>query len=268
MDKILFTIKKQGYKDLEIYVENKVIRFIKCKSLKLHLPFFIHIPISISIPFLKDSFLIIEDSTLPKTQTKYLDNLNTDAFASQDLGGPGFLPKMCCKTDTNICLKTGKIYINYLIDSINRDKSNELGEICIVFNILYFIKYIEKFEDVFEKLHTNLIEQEEKYNETLTEKLMNSIDSVKISLKNELYESHQRVFNLKRDLIEYGKGLDKLIVMKKESINKKDTLRFNIERSIMETEEKINDINKTLSLERNKNMERLTFINKWLRKIK
>lgn len=178
------------------------------------------------------------------------------------------LPCVCCKTENNILFKScviGKdgMYTNYVTSKELGEEINDIGVLYPVFNLIYFLS-AKNFKDVLKIVLMSLTEQEEKYNENVSSELIASIEKLKINVKDSLYEINKKSFNIKRDILKHTEALNKLLVMKQTSVNKKDTLRFNVERLIMETEEKIDLLHSELIEQRNSINNIVLGYKKWI----
>ncbi len=195
-------------------------------------------------------------------QETFLNNIKTSEWSKiKGIGGPGYIPGICCLTDTNICLKSAilynDVYFNY---SSSLSDSREIGSVYPVFNILYFVSCKQDiFQSVLTEIVADIVRQEEEFNEASSEKLVNSLEEMRKQIKEKLYNINKSSFNTHRDIIKNTEALDKLGKLKLESADKKDSIRFNIERLITETENTIEELYEKLAEERNE-------INKIMRK--
>ncbi len=212
-------------------------------------------------------------------QETFLNNIKTSEWSKiKGIGGPGYIPGICCLTDTNICLKVsflaqpgnGNLSTEKLTSAIlyndvyfNYSSSNsvlEVGSVYPVFNILYFVSCKQDiFQSVLTEIVADIVRQEEEFNELSSEMVINSLEEMRKQIKEKLYNINKSSFNTHRDIIKNTEALDKLGKLKLESVDKKDSIRFNIERLITETENTIEELYEKLAKERNE-------INKIMRK--
>jgi hypothetical protein len=280
LHKLLYNINDRNYKHLKLYTETidavdstghqgapkEVLRFILITS---STPFVLSIPNTINIiiankykDMIEANFNVTNDSKAFKKQLLFLKHFDLSEWNKiKGIGGPGYLPGLCCLTDDNICLKSlildKQVFLNYSTTHGKGPASKArlamgIGSLYPIFNILYFLECKpDVFNSVLTTIVADIVRQEEEFNEKSSQNIVDSLEELRKKVKEKLYEINKLSFNTRRDIIKNTEALDKLAKMKLESVDKKDSIRFNIERLIAETESIIEELYINLATQRN-----------------
>lgn len=245
LQRFISNAKSAGYTPILYTLENQVL-FIKLYS-KLHRkPFMLQVPSRHIIQSKNvDHILEISENNYQNyRQREYLTGVGLDSVV--------------CSSKINLCIKSGTVFNNYLVDNLvdESDDSESDSDIEIddypvediypMYNMMTFLQYINEFEDRVQQDYETIIQAEEEMNENNVQHLLMAFDQQKLSLKEKLFHIHQDAYNIRRDISKYGKNLQRSYSLKEKTINEKDRVRFQVERLVAETEAQIDTLNDKL----------------------
>lgn len=251
LQKLLVSLKQRGYSSLKVYSEDSKIRFIKVCSPLERKPFLLQVPSTEHYCGCSDHLLEPEEHCYRNyRQREYLNMIK--------------LSDLACFSNHNLCVKNSEIITCFILDTMqSEDTSNisELDDIVIddypvqdiypVFNISQFQELDDPEETILE-YYSKIITAEESMNEEQVTRLLDLFDVQKHTLKTMIYEIHKEAFNTRRDIQQCGQNLKRIYTLKERTTDKRDTVRFQIGRLAMETENKIDNLNDTLRCLRNR----------------
>ena len=108
-------------------------------------------------------------------------------------------------------------------------------------NIVTFENNIINDYNVINKL------QEEDNQEQLTN-LLNLFENKKVNIKNTIFNLHKDLYNIRRDIIDNSVKLDRIYNMKRNSQDKKNLVKFEIDRLATDLEKVIDEQNNKIKV--------------------
>ena len=262
--KIIESFESAGFSGFVLYSYMKELKCIQMTSKYQRKECFIIIPNTYRVRVEKSNH------ELHPLEIDYKTKLQRDYMSSIELNN------IVCKSTKNICIKSSNQYMVYEIDKeYNETPDNEMeydsvtseseefdfvhlgefevGKIFPYFLLPNVIKDLKQFE--FEKLLplTNHLESFEiESNEKKVEHLNQLFLKQSNDMHNKLYSIHKNIYNLRHDIKEFSVRLQKAYQLKENSLHSKDTVRFELDRLIVDIENSIDKMNFKLLLERQK----------------
>jgi hypothetical protein len=278
MDLASFTeiLTKNGYsKNMTMYGIDNMVKFIKIKS----------------ILYRKHFFLIVSHKMINKRPDHVLFplELNYKSARQREYIGKIHLGNLICMSDANICYKSNSQYECWELDkkepepAYESETDEELlelekkfgGEFNVetkssdsefdikiddfpidyiypIFTLEEFLKEPKTFETQILEKYNVIVSGEQAINEDQVSIIMNLFQKQQLLIKEQIFEIHKASFNITCDIKKYSDNLQKIIKLKEQSVNEKDSVKFRIDRLEAETEEKIDNLNLLLREQRNK----------------
>lgn len=262
---LIEAVKRKGYASIKMYAENTHIRVLVITS-TLHRKEFV-----VTLP--ERWRTNAPNHTLDQIENNYMSYRQRDYLSKISLTG------VACFSDKNICIKNDTEFTCYILDPISDegpspkervgenvdeleeeedDDDNSLisddieiddfavGMVVPVFDYETFIKSALDFEAIVMQYHDIIRAAEEEMNSAEVDRIIQLFQGQEKLVKEKMFEIHKRSYHLRRDLDKYGRNLEKLYGIKERSQGEKDLVRFKIDRLIVETEERIDDLNREL----------------------
>jgi len=267
LQKLLNKIQEHGYSGVQLYTYAGELKLFKLTSQLYRKQFYVVIPNTYLISVSNSDYILHEEEINYKSQRQrnYLHSIPLD--------------KLVCTSNTNICIKTTNTYIIYELDDIQidddisehsdisqhthstEDMSSVASSIDIdEYNVEQITPYIllPDFLEILNSYEQNTLlpiyqqleEFEEQLNEQQVERLLDSFTQQQHIIKEQLFQHHKRLYNLKCDIKEHSDKLARLYTLKQESIHSKDRVRFKIDRLIVDIENTIDKLNINIQSER------------------